>query len=130
MRFIYEFMDSRNKTDGITEECIIYASSSAFAAAPLSCCQWRVSLSHLCHGEPFFFFFSFSANTRTYLDQNLKLIIIRLVTAFSLSANEIFLEQYSDLNNIVLLDQFHVQFRYVFFDKGKLQERFDTLVSK
>lgn len=41
MRFIHEFMDSRSKTDGITEECIIYASSSAFAAAPLSSCQWR-----------------------------------------------------------------------------------------
>lgn len=33
MRFIHEFMDSRGKTDGITEECIIYASSSSFAAA-------------------------------------------------------------------------------------------------
>lgn len=45
MRFIHEFMDSRNKTDGITEECIIYASSSAFAAASLSCCQCHAALS-------------------------------------------------------------------------------------
>lgn len=33
MRFIHEFMDWRGKTDGITEECIIYASSSGFAGA-------------------------------------------------------------------------------------------------
>lgn len=49
MRFIHEFMDSRNKTDGITEECIIYASSSAFAAASLSCCQCHASLPFPAH---------------------------------------------------------------------------------
>lgn len=56
MRFIHEFMDSRNKTDGITEECIIYASSSAFAAASLSCCQCHAALpfSLTCHAAPFF----------------------------------------------------------------------------
>lgn len=56
MRFIHEFMDSRNKTDGITEECIIYASSSAFAAASLSCCQCHAALPFplTCHAAPFF----------------------------------------------------------------------------